>query len=381
MNDFDVAIAGCPGYSEQEVNAALDEVLAPLGGLDWVYPGMRIIIKPNLVSFKKPEAAATTHPALLKALCLRLIERGAQLTIGDSPGGPHSTALLNRVYLATGMTELEKMGVKLNRDMSQSLADYPQGSTLKRFRYTSYLNASDAIIDFCKLKSHGMMGMSAAVKNLFGVVPGLVKPEMHYQFPQLSDFADMLIDLNEYFKPRLTVVDAVIGMEGDGPTAGTPRSIGAVVASRSTYYADLVCAALIGLNPLGVPTIKAAYERGLAPESCSKLSVYGDVSKFIVPDFEVKPIHALKFMEQNNPLGRIASVCLAQRPVLHRKLCIGCKECLRICPAGAISLKRGYPFIDRKKCIRCFCCQEFCPRAALKVHRPIAARIINGIKS
>lgn len=381
MSDFDTAVVGCPDYSEQAVSAALDEALGASGGLDWVYPGMRIVIKPNLVSFKKPEAAATTHPALLRALCVRLLERGARLTIGDSPGGPHSIALLNRVYSATGMTELEKLGVKLNSDMGQRLADYPQGGTLKRFRYTSYLDASDAIIDFCKLKSHGMMGMSAAVKNLFGVIPGLVKPEMHYQFPQLSDFADMLIDLNEYFKPRLTIVDAVTGMEGDGPTAGTPRSIGAVVVSRSTYYADLVCAALIGLNPLGVPTIKAAHERGLAPESCSALNVYGDISRFIVPDFEVKPIHALKFMEQNNPLGRLASACLAQRPRLRKNLCVGCGECLRMCPAGAISIRRGYPFIDRKKCIRCFCCQEFCPGAALKVHRPIAARIINGIKS
>jgi uncharacterized protein (DUF362 family) len=106
---------------------------------------------------------------------------------------------------------------------------------LKSFTYTAWLDACDAIIDFCKLKSHGMMGMSAAAKNLFGVIPGTMKPEYHFRFPDMRDFARMLVDINDYFaeKVKITLVDAVEGMEGNGPTKGTPRHIGVLLASAS----------------------------------------------------------------------------------------------------------------------------------------------------
>lgn len=380
MENYDVAVVRCKTYDVEAVKPALEEALNAVNGLDFVMPGMKIIIKPNLVSFKKPDAAATTHPALLEALVGMLLARGADVTIGDSPGGPHSLPLLNRVYAATGMDRLEKLGAKLNRNMNEKTVDFPEGKVLKNFTYTEYLDEADAIIDFCKLKSHGMLGMSAAVKNLFGTIPGLKKPEVHYKFQNDAEFADMLVDLNEYFKPRLAICDAVVGMEGNGPTAGTPRQIGAIIASKSTYYADVVGAELIGMNIDGLPTLQAAYERGFAPASSKNLRVYGDIRALTVDDFKAPPVRGLSFMRKGNVLHFISKAALEHKPTLKKRLCIGCGECARMCPAKAIEMKNKKPHINREKCIRCFCCQEFCPRAAMVAHRPLAAKVLNKLK-
>lgn len=380
MEHYDVAVVRCKTYDVEAVKPALEEAVNAVNGLDFVKSGMKIIIKPNLVSFKKPDAAATTHPALLEALVEMLLARGADVTIGDSPGGPHSLPLLNRVYAATGMDRLEKLGAKLNRNMNEKTVDFPEGKVLKNFTYTEYLDEADAIIDFCKLKSHGMLGMSAAVKNLFGTIPGLKKPEVHYKFQNDAEFADMLVDLNEYFKPRLAICDAVVGMEGNGPTAGTPRQIGAIIASKSTYYADVVGAELIGMNIDGLPTLQAAYERGFAPASSKNLRVYGDIRALTVDDFKAPPVRGLSFMRKGNVLHFISKAALEHKPTLKKRLCAGCGECARMCPAKAIEMKNKKPHINREKCIRCFCCQEFCPRAAMVAHRPLAAKVLNKLK-
>ena len=380
MENYDVAVVRCKTYDVEAVKPALEEALNAVNGLDFVMPGMKIIIKPNLVSFKKPDAAATTHPALLEALVEMLLARGADVTIGDSPGGPHSLPLLNRVYAATGMDRVEKLGAKLNRNMNEKTVDFPEGKVLKNFTYTQYLDEADAIIDFCKLKSHGMLGMSAAVKNLFGTIPGLKKPEVHYKFQNDAEFADMLVDLNEYFKPRLAICDAVVGMEGNGPTAGTPRQIGAIIASKSTYYADVVGAELIGMNIDGLPTLQAAYERGFAPASSKNLRVYGDIRALTVDDFKAPPVRGLSFMRKGNVLHFISKAALEHKPTLKKRLCVGCGECARMCPAKAIKMKNKKTHINREKCIRCFCCQEFCPRAAMVAHIPLAAKVLNKLK-
>ena len=379
---MDVSIRECRSYDLSECRAALEAVLSPIGGLEWVRPGMRIAVKANLVSFMKPDAAATTHPALLCALSEILTARGAEVIIGDSPGGIYNSVYVNRVYAATGMKQVERYGAKLNQDYSQKTAEFPEAKAAKTFQYTAWLDKSDAIIDFCKLKSHGMMAMSAAAKNLFGVIPGTMKPEYHFKYPDHMDFARMLVDLNEYFKPRLCIVDAVVGMEGNGPTMGTPRPIGAILAGGSPHKVDLACARILGYERREVPTLEAALERGLIPPTVQELEVDGDLDSFIVPDFERMECKGILFQDVfASPLGRRLSPFLrrylASRPKVHKDECIGCKKCFDICPAKAITMKKGKPTIDRKACIRCFCCQEFCPKGAMKVQRPPLAKLLN----
>lgn len=378
-----VSVVSCSCYENEVCRRALEEVLAPLGGLDFVVPGMRVGIKANLVSFMKPEEAATTHPVLLAELVKLLRERGAEVVVGDSPGGLYTAAYVKNVYRATGMHEVEKTGAILNENFSQNTARYPEAAVAHSFQYTAWLDDCDCIIDFCKLKSHGMMGMTAAAKNMFGVIPGTMKPEYHYKYPDPRDFARMLVDLDEYFKPVLSIVDGVIGMEGNGPTAGKPRYIGVVAASKSPHALDLVCARLIGLRREDVPTLEAAYERGLIPGDWSELAVTGDVEGLAVSDFDnIRTKNDLLFKNTFKGklgvwFGKVVQFCLRSEPRVKKDECIGCGKCGQICPASAISMKKRLPVIDRKRCIHCFCCQEFCPKGAMKVSRPLVARILN----
>ena len=378
----EVYITECSSYEENTVKAAMEKLLTDSGLLDFIKPDMTIGIKANLVSFLKPDAAATTHPAVLKVLCDMITARGAKCIIGDSPGGLYNSAFVGRVYSATGMKTLEKDGVSLNRNFSQKTADFPEATVAKTFEYTAWLDDCDAVINFCKLKTHGMMGLSAAAKNLFGIIPGTIKPEYHFRFPRHEDFARMIIDLNEFLKPQLCICDAVVGMEGNGPTAGTPREIGALIASTSAHKLDLVCAEIIGLEYKKLPILLAAQERGLISGGAHTLEIQGDVDSFKIPDYQRIETHSsLDFKGKDNILGtvmgNIVGSVLASKPKLSPKECVGCKECMKICPAKAITMVNNKPKIDRKGCIRCFCCQEFCPKGALKVKRPFIAKILS----
>lgn len=379
----DVSIIPCPDYSPDACRRALIQVLAPLGGLDFVTPGMHIVIKANLVSAMKPEAAATTHPALLYALTELLIERGAEVVVGDSPGGLYTPAFVEHVYRLSGVHAVEAAGGRLNHDFSQKQALLPQAKVAKTIQYTAYLDWAHAIIDFSKLKSHGMMGMSNAAKNMFGVIPGTLKPEYHYRFPDPRDFARMIVDLDEYFAPVLSITDAVVGMEGNGPTNGTPRPIGALAASRSPHKLDLLCADLLGLRRQEVPTLEAALERGLIPASVQELTVAGEPDTFRMTDFQMLETHNSHLFRdtEHGALGRVISdfiqKAMCSRPQVNQDTCIGCGHCRDICPAKAISMEHKLPKIDWKKCIHCFCCQEFCPKGAMEVRRPVIARMLN----
>lgn len=374
--EFDAAITACPDYEPQTVRAALRDVLAPLGGLDWVTPGMRIAVKANLVTFMKPESAATTHPELLTALCELLAEKGAVVTVGDSPGGPWNAAAVNVVYNATGVRAVEGAGASLNRNFSQCEVDFPEGKVCKSFPFTSWLSEADAVVDFCKLKTHGLAAMSCAVKNLFGVIPGTRKPEFHYLYPQIDQFADMLVDLNEYVRPRLTVVDAVECMEGNGPTQGTPRHMGALIASPSTYKADLLCASLIGLDRETCPTVAAAAARGLCPADVSGLRVSGDPTPYRQPDFEKVPLRGgVEFFGQSKLVLAFLNRCFGAYPKVDGAKCVGCGKCADTCPMHTIRIRGGRAHISRGSCIRCFCCQEFCPKGAISVGRTPLAKL------
>lgn len=379
----DVVFVPCKDYSSGCVEKALTDVLEPLGGLSFIKKGMKVAIKANLVSFMKPEAAATTHPALLCRLTSMIVDRGASVIVGDSPGGLYNKAFVSRVYATTQMHDVEKAGGRLNWDFSQTEEHYDEAVICKDFQFTAYLKDCDCIIDFCKLKTHGMMAYSGAVKNMFGVIPGTIKPEYHFRYPNTVDFANMIVDLCQFVKPTLSIIDGVIGMEGNGPTMGRPKHIGVIGASFNPHKLDLAAAYLIGLKKENVPTLMAAYKRGLIPSSVNELDIVGHLDSHVVSDFErIDNYNSIQFNNElpgifGNAFSKVASRALCSYPKVKVSDCVGCRKCYEICPAKAITMIKDRPHIDRRTCIHCFCCQEFCPKGALKVKRPTVAKVLN----
>ncbi|MBQ7307466.1 MAG: DUF362 domain-containing protein [Clostridia bacterium] len=385
MKNNTVAVLPLDDYDYDQSLVTLKKLLESIDDFSWLKPGMTVGIKVNLVASMKPEEAGTTNPILVKALCKILIEKGAKVVVGDSPGGLFTPSHLNTVYKVTQMTMVEEVGASLNQNFNQLQEVFVDAKVCKTLDSCEWLKNCDALINFCKLKTHGMMAMSSAVKNLFGTIGGTLKPEYHFRYPNIEDFASMLVDINEFYKCKLNIVDAVIGMEGNGPTQGKPRKIGCVLASKSPYDLDYVCAKIIGLDPETVPTITDSQARNLCSKTMEEVDLIGEINNLIITDFDlIKKLNSIEFENQlkgiwGKMFGKIAKTALQNKPSLCKKECIKCKKCYNICPAKAITMKK-YPKINRKKCIKCFCCQEFCPKGAMKVKRPLIARILNKKK-
>ena len=341
-----VTAAFCSQYDPDLCRKALEEVLAPIG-LEWVTPGMQIGIKANLVAAMEPDTAATTHPVLLAALTEILCEKGAEVIVGDSPGGLYNTAAMERVYRVCGLDAVEKAGGKLNRDFSRKEGSFPEGAVLHQFQHTAWLDQCDAIINFCKLKTHGMLTMTGAVKNFFGTIPGTMKPEYHFRFPDPMEFASMLVDLQEFWKPKLHIMDAVVAMEGNGPTAGTPRPVGLLLASEDPYVLDWVCAPLMGLSAERVLTNRAAMDRGLVTPVPFPETLLPSVQRFHLPPAKSTLFRNLLPGKAGEVLGKAIQSILSPHPALTASLCIGCGKCAGICPPHAIVMKNGKPHIQR----------------------------------
>ena len=378
-NNSAVSAIPCEDYEPSAVRKALEQAIAEAGGLDWVRPGMRIGVKLNLCAAKKPEAAATTHPVPAAELTKMLVERGAEVILGDSPGGPFTSAYLNRLYEATGVRLCEAAGGKLNTDCTAVDAEFPAGVSVKQFKYVNWLRDCDAVINFCKLKSHGLMGITAGVKNLYGVIPGTVKSEYHFLHSDPLDFANMLVDLNEYVKPKLVLCDAVEIMEGNGPTMGTPRHMGLFLAGGDPYALDRICASLLSVQEREIPFLTAAKQRGLLSESPAALPEA--LRAYAIGDFVRSGATSSWFIRDENDRGlrKLAKqglyVLFRSKPTVEEG-CVACGKCMENCPAKAIRLINGAARIDRSRCVCCFCCQEFCPTGAMKVKRSPIARLL-----
>lgn len=377
--DCEVAIARCETYEAQEVKKALLAALTPLGGLDWVKPGMRVAVKANLLTRFRPERAATVHPAIAVALCELLVERQARVVLGDSPGGPFNAAYVGAVYAGTGMTQVLKTGATLNEDFTYLDVKNPAAVAAKEFQVTRYLAEADAIINLCKLKTHGLMAYTGACKNLYGAVPGMHKSEYHYRYQTQEAFADMLVDICEWCKPVLSIADGVVAMEGNGPSGGTPRQMGALLTARNPHALDLAAASLMNFGLQEVPTLRAAHARGLIPKDASELQVFGKLAPFVIADFKHAAQHDIKLWgSKNEMVSRALTRLLANRPAVDKNGCVGCGECRDMCPAKAIRIADKRAVIERSKCVRCFCCQEFCPKGVIRVERPLLARLAGG---
>lgn len=379
-----VSIEKCADYNIDNVRNALKRAIENIGGLQkYIKPGMKVAVKPNLIMKKRPEEAATTHPAVVRAVCemaqeIVAADKGGEVIIVESPGGIYSERALKGLYQVCGISEaLKDTGVKLNFDVSDVEINIKEGMYLKKASIIKPLADADFIINIPKLKTHGQMAYTGAVKNMFGAVPGVLKTEYHFKMPRYDQFANALIDIFLAVKPGLNVMDAVIGMEGQGPTAGNPKHIGAILVSDNAFELDFAALTLVNANPRHVPVIKEAIKRNLCPGNLDDIEIATSTNTNInmedlkVKNFNMPQMDALRTLDfLNNSLFRFITGKIGSRPVFVHEICRGCAECINSCPVGIIKLINGKPRADRSRCINCFCCQELCPANAVHIKRP-----------
>lgn len=368
-----VSLLTCKDYNPSALDAVIERHFHALDPHDFlIKPGMKVLIKPNLLMRRTPDEATTTHPAFVAALVRAVKKRGGVVTIADSPGGPYTRAALRGIYAATGMAEAaEKEGAALNETTDAVERVNENGQRCRSFQIIRPVAEADVVISAAKLKTHAMTGFSGAVKNLFGTIPGLMKPEFHYRFPDKKDFGHMLVDLCETVRPTFAFIDGIVGMEGNGPSGGKPKAAGITGAALNAHALDLVMARIIGFSAEEVPTLAAAIERSLCPAEIGALEIVGERAETLLTPFEKPDSASLDFMENirvpaflRKPLKKL----LTPRPVIVRSKCIGCGKCAESCPRHVIRIEQKKAHIAYTDCIRCFCCHEMCPVKAIDIH-------------
>ena len=367
-----VWLSRCGGYAPEELLRQVEEAFTALGVWEELKPGMQVVIKPNLVMSSKPEAAIATHPALVAAVGRCVQKAGGEVIIAESPGGPYTPAAMKAVFRGCGYADMAKeWGFTLYTECKSREVSLPGAVRCRQLSVVEPFLTRDYLIDLAKLKTHSMVGFSGAVKNLFGAVPGLQKPELHCRFPEKQPFSEMLVDLCDFLKPDLCFLDGILAMEGNGPTGGSPRKAGVLGASKSPYALDVCGAALIGLEPENVLMLREAHRRGLGPISPKECQLLKEqVETLAQPDFVKAKASSTDFLDRVPAFLRPAAKRLATpAPKIRRKECVGCGKCAESCPQHTIAIREGKAVIDYKQCIRCFCCHEMCPKHVIDIRR------------
>lgn len=386
-----VAVIRCEEYREESVKQAVAEGIRLIGGLDGLFEKEeQILLKPNLLSRAKPEAAVTTHPSVFGAVAELFSQEGYRnLSYGDSPGQPVST---ERAAEACGLAPVAKrLGIPAGEFSKGETVEFPEGRLCKQFEISDAARKADGIVSICKMKTHQLERITGGVKNTLGCVYGFNKGVSHAKFPDPERFGQMLVDLNLLLPMKLFVMDGVTAMEGNGPGSGTPIHMGLILVSTDPVAMDAVFCRLINLKPELVPTITYGAAAGLGVYREDEIELVGEteLEPFCKPDFDVfRNEIARKKWERLTLLRPL----VLKKPVIDREKCIRCGACVAACPlpekavrfpdgndandrnGGGSRVRQPAPQYDYGKCIRCYCCQEMCPEKAITVKTPLLGK-------
>jgi uncharacterized protein (DUF362 family)/NAD-dependent dihydropyrimidine dehydrogenase PreA subunit len=368
-----VSIVRCPTYDETEVLQALRQSIDLIGGVrSFIKRGDRVLLKPNLLYGKRPEKAVTTHPSIIKGMIHLVQEAGGIPSLGDSPGIGTSTGVAEKAGIKKVAEEMGCPIVEFNRPV---LPPERKGRTFKNIEIDQAVLEADVIINLPKWKTHAQMLLTLGVKNLFGCIPGPRKALWHLKAGEDHKlFAQMLVDVCQMVQPSLTLLDGIVGMEGNGPNSGDPVPLGLLLASPDPLNLDQVVCDLLGISRKALLTNRVALEQGLGKDG---IEVKGErleearVRHFRLPNLTRVDWHIPK------GLKKTLKNALNAKPVIDDRRCALCHQCVEFCPPKALKENEKGLAFDYGKCIRCFCCQEICPEGAITVQQGWALKILS----
>ncbi|GFO56039.1 (4Fe-4S)-binding protein [Geomonas sp. Red276] len=373
---YRVSLQRVPSYDRNEVREGLVRLLEPLGGMGrFVNAGERVLIKPNMLAAKPPEAAVTTHPELLRAVIELVKGEGGIPLVGDSPGIGSPQRVAEKAGL---LMVIEETGATFAPFLdSQSVKGE---GTFKEFELARPYLEADKLINLPKLKTHEMMTMTCAVKNLFGAVVGTQKAAWHLKAGADKElFARMLLEVYRLRIPELNIVDAITAMEGNGPGSGDPREVGYLLASDNAVAVDVIAAELASI-PRNLLYVESA-ARSLALPGANREEIEcvgGSPREAGIAPFKLPHLSDVQFGLPKFLKSRLRNQ-LTSRPEAVDDVCRLCEVCVRACPPKAITVQGGRLRFDYHRCIRCMCCRELCPHAALKLKDGLLLSVIKKL--
>ncbi len=355
-----VLILDCNDYEavEDKVNRAFEEFPR-----EW--SGKKVLVKPNMLSNHPPKRAITTHPSVVSAVTKWLLDAGADVTVGDNPSST-GRGENERCARESGIADAA-LGCYKNISNSGVAIEVNSRFTNQLVVSREVLEA-DILVSLPKFKTHALTQITGAIKNMYGILVGGEKPRMHAVTGGYRNFVEALVDIYQIRPPDLTIMDAVVGMEGNGPSAGKPRQIGKIMASDDGAALDAVMVTMMGKRPEKIHLLKIAAERGLGQIDVSKLDIVGELEvlkKFRMPSTFL--CHVFGGLANN----RLAGFLVRRKPVVLADKCESCEVCVKTCPVGAMSMDDKIPTINRDTCIECYCCQELCPSNAIDLRRRV----------
>lgn len=362
-----VSIERCEDYFLENVRGAVKRSFDNLGGLQkFVKPGNRVLIKPNLLSAKEPSRAITTHPSVVQAVAEQVLALKAKPYIGDSPGGADRG--VKRVWDNTQMSlASHNSGVPLV-SFEEKGVEQRKSETGQTYYIARPVLEADVIISLGKLKTHTLTLMTGAIKNMFGVIPGFRKGQYHKEAPSPQMFAEVIVDIFSVVKPSVTLIDAVVGMEGDGPSSGDPKYLGFLLASEDAVALDTVASKILGFKEGEIDSTRIAAKRGMGIADLARIDMIGESIDNVKPaSFSLPSNRLLKLVPKFlvDLLGPLVWV----HPNIHNGTCTNCNICVLNCPLKTISAGKQKPVFDYSKCINCMCCQELCPQRAIYLEK------------
>jgi len=370
-----VSLVDVPKY---DLDLIYNAVISSLKDIGFNIPqGKSILLKPNIMAQNRPEQHSVTHCTFVEAVVKLLKENDNIITIGESSAF-YQKGLTELAFDTSRMSHISrKYGIKLLPFEKSKLVKITDNieSRIPLYLPEEILNA-DMVLGLPKLKTHSGLRMSGAVKNMYGCLPGGYKQLGHIRTENDLELSDIFIDICETVKPSLFIMDAIMGLDGGPSSAGKARFTGRVITSSNAHALDAVAAKILGYNPMEIPTLIRAHERGLIDDFRS-IEIKGTL-----PDVKFKKLIRGP-VELKKEKDSIFITDTFVTPFISKKKCNLCMECIDFCPAKAIihdSEIGGFPLIDYSKCIHCYHCLYACPAQAFRTRSTLKNRFINSMR-